>query len=509
MECLRDRGVEAFGVDISEYAIGEVRPDIRRFCRVASATEPLSRRYDLIVCIEVLEHMPAHEGQLAIANMCRGTGDVLFSSTPDNADEPTHVNVKPRFFWIERFAEQGFAMDLELDAGFVAPHAMRFRAGQPAVPILDALLAQRDRRQAELAGLRHELAEQTHAIAAANAESEALREALARQDRSVADLRSERDRLGAEAAALRKEGAETQTTLRDAQAALAAQRAGAREAEGRIHHLAAYVRLVHSTIGWRILERARRYRDRLAPGETRRGRVYARGRDRVAALLGEGGSRGDVPPAGVSEAAALSAAADPAAAQPETIEPPTTEPDTGYQAWLRRHRLTSDAIAAMRQRLDGFTYRPRVSIVTPVYDTHEAWLRRMVASVRAQIYPDWELCLVDDGSTDPRVRPALEDLAAADPRIRVRRLLRNEGIAAASALALQAATGEFVALVDHDDELTPDALFEVVARLAEDPELDLLYSDEDKLDADGRRVEPFFKPDWSPDLLLSMNYIAT
>ena len=186
----------------------------------------------------------------------------------------------------------------------------------------------------------------------------------------------------------------------------------------------------------------------------------------------------------------------------------TPEPETGYQQWLRRHVLTPEDIAAMGRQVEGFTYRPRVSVITPVYNTPEAWLLRMVASVQAQVYPDWELCLVDDGSTDLHVMPALEELAATDPRIRVEQLPQNEGIGGASARALQMATGEFVALLDHDDELSPDALFEVVACLATEPELDLLYSDEDKLDVDGQRVEPFFKPDWSPDLLLSMNYVA-
>ena len=92
--------------------------------------------------------------------------------------------------------------------------------------------------------------------------------------------------------------------------------------------------------------------------------------------------------------------------------------------------------------------------------------------------------------------------------MKVEHLSRNQGIAGASSHGLRLATGDFVALLDHDDELPPEALFEVVKRLNEDPDLDLIYTDEDKLTPDGRRVEPFFKPDWSPDLLLSMNYIT-
>jgi len=142
-----------------------------------------------------------------------------------------------------------------------------------------------------------------------------------------------------------------------------------------------------------------------------------------------------------------------------------------------------------------------------VYNTDEVWLRKAIDSVRAQVYPHWELCLVNDGSTKPHVRSVLDGYAAVDPRIRVKHLDCNEGIAGASAHALRLATGEFVGFLDHDDELSPDALYEVVSRLNQDPELDLLYSDEDRLARDSQWVEPFFKPDWNPDLLLSTNYI--
>jgi SAM-dependent methyltransferase len=157
VEALRDRGVEAFGIDISAYAIGEVRPDIRPYCRVASAVDPFDDKYDLIVCIEVVEHLKQDEGRRAIANICRSAGDVLFSSTPDDFTEPTHVNVRPRSWWIERFAEHGFQIDLEFDAGCLSAHAMRLRAGLAVDSPLDALLAQRHGLLRRLAALRIDL----------------------------------------------------------------------------------------------------------------------------------------------------------------------------------------------------------------------------------------------------------------------------------------------------------------------------------------------------------------
>jgi GT2 family glycosyltransferase len=148
--------------------------------------------------------------------------------------------------------------------------------------------------------------------------------------------------------------------------------------------------------------------------------------------------------------------------------------------------------------------RPLVSILTPVYNTDPRWLRACIASVLAQIYPNWELCLCDDGSTAEATRAVLRE--QTDPRIRVRFLERNGGISSASNAALAMAQGEYVAILDHDDELTPDALYQMVRHLNAVPDTDIVYSDEDKRDADGGLSDPFFKPCWSPEHLLSAMY---
>src|SRR5512146_3038543 len=145
VEALRDRGVEAFGVDLSPYAISEVREDIRPFCWVADIAEPLTpapgrsaapagagEGYDLITCIEVLEHLPEQMGLAAIRNLAARTEIILFSSTPSDFAERTHVNVRPVSWWLRAFRDAGFAPDPRLDASFVAPHAMLLRkAGTP------------------------------------------------------------------------------------------------------------------------------------------------------------------------------------------------------------------------------------------------------------------------------------------------------------------------------------------------------------------------------------------
>jgi GT2 family glycosyltransferase len=160
-----------------------------------------------------------------------------------------------------------------------------------------------------------------------------------------------------------------------------------------------------------------------------------------------------------------------------------------------------------REWLAELRLRPRISIVTPVCDPEPAALERCLASVMDQVYRNWELCVVDDASKKPDVRRVLERAAAKDARIRLVTSPENQGGAAAANMGLEMARGEFCGVLDHDDLLHPEALFEYVRALNRQPAADLLYCDEDKLDASGRHVDPWHKSDWNPDLSLSFNYV--
>ena len=178
-----------------------------------------------------------------------------------------------------------------------------------------------------------------------------------------------------------------------------------------------------------------------------------------------------------------------------------------YDTWLNCSQLTKETLTEMRDKSSSFEYRPKISIIMPVHNTDEKWLTAAIDSVSDQVYSNWELCIVNTANRST-VTDALKPYTSRESRIKVKRLENEASISVASNEALRMSTGDFVGILDCDAELTPDALYEVVRALNENPGLDLIYSDEDEKTFDGRRVEPFFKPDWSPDLLMSLNYIS-
>ena len=180
-----------------------------------------------------------------------------------------------------------------------------------------------------------------------------------------------------------------------------------------------------------------------------------------------------------------------------------------YADWLEVFETLTDRD---RTRIDemiaAMATPPTISVVMPVHDTPERWLRAAIESVRGQMYPYWQLCIADDCSTQPHVDTVLEEYAALDDRIDVVRRTENGHISAASNSALDLATGDWVALLDHDDVLQPTALFCVAHRILDEPHVRFVYTDEDKVDENGKRYDPHFKPDYNPELLLGQNYIS-
>jgi GT2 family glycosyltransferase len=383
VESLRDRGVEAYGFDISEYAISEVRPDIKQYCWVASASSAIEGTYDLITCIEVCEHLPEIDANKAVRQMTSHTDTILFSSTPSDFTEATHVNVRPIIDWLRLFAEFSFVPDEAFDVGFLAPQAMLLRRAQ---------------RQPS---------------------DQALCRFASIKNQAIAEFNSR------EISALREE-----------------------------------LNAIRRSRAWRLLNLYRRLRSRVK-------RPIARVMHRIR-------NHEDI---------ALS-----------------------YEDWIRRCERRSSDPGRIERQISNFHYRPKISVVMPVYNTPPGLLELAIRSVRTQHYENWEICICDDASPAAEIRQCLEKWQKQDPRIKVILSERNEGISAASNRALQLATGEFVGLLDHDDELSAEALYQTVKLLQEKPQADMIYSDEDKLDSEGRRVRPLFKPDWSPEYMLACMY---
>ncbi|MFC2025808.1 glycosyltransferase [Chloroflexota bacterium] len=180
-----------------------------------------------------------------------------------------------------------------------------------------------------------------------------------------------------------------------------------------------------------------------------------------------------------------------------------------YATWMKNHEPGRFELSRQRKICQEFSKQPLISIITPVYNPAPDVLRDTIQSVMAQTYPIWELCLADGKSDIPGVRQVLKDYAERDARINVEYLSENLGISGNSNAALKIAQGEFVALLDHDDLLAPDMLYNIVSKLESNPDVDVIYFDEDKISAKKKtRNSPWFKPSvWSPDLLLSTNYL--
>jgi len=226
---------------------------------------------------------------------------------------------------------------------------------------------------------------------------------------------------------------------------------------------------------------------------------------------------------GTAPRPAPAAASESVSQEPETLQPqglvtarpdeplpaPVVEPDRSYRAWVDAYDTLSTArIDQLRQRARALRTLPQFSIVMPVYNPAREHLEAAIASVRDQIYPGWELCICNDASTAAHVREVLDAAAAADPRVRVMHRETNGHIAQATNDAIGMARGEWIGFLDHDDVLRAHALLYVAEAMAKTPLARVFYSDEDKLDAQGVRFDPYFKSDFNLGLIRGHNYMC-
>jgi O-antigen biosynthesis protein len=569
VESFWTRGVHSEGVDLSEYAISQVRSDIQEYCKTKSILEPIEGSFDLVTCIEVLEHLPPHDAQKAIANLCSAAPCVFFSSTPDDFVEPTHVNVRPTIYWLQLFAEFDFWPDARFDCSFLAPHAMLLRKGKPPQDDLLVLysewlrykgaLEQRtvsfQSTQAELAraevdkqALETEMTAKLTAVAAeAEREKQAvqtnLNEAVARAEQAeqerltivavLASLKEESEAARTDLSALKTQLTESRIRAASVERELVRHTDQQRQASESSHaeltaavaqrndllqkigvlgrevatvsreraESQAIVHAVLSSRAWRLAEKCR------TPL-----RKIRRDWPAVARVISYIPRRFLV--SGKRAAAGTPSSAENTDANPASVFVVSVPPsvhlavEPAYQRWIDEQEPS--AVELDRQRVDVLSLTgPIISVVVPAYQPVPAFFQACVQSVLSQTYSRWQLCIAFSPGGDAGNLPYIRSLAASDPRIKLLELDGNLGISGNTNAALAVATGDYVAFLDHDDTLPSFALFEVACRIQTDPSADVLYSDHDYLDANGgQRCNPLFKPDWSPEIMLSANYIT-
>jgi GT2 family glycosyltransferase/SAM-dependent methyltransferase len=622
VEALRKRDIEAFGRDFSEYAINEIPAPLRQFCAVGSIADPIEGSYDLITCIEVLEHMTPEDGERAIGNLCSAAPVILFSSSPDDFNEPTHVNVRPPLHWLRLFAKHGFGPRSDYDPSYLCPWAMllEWRDAPPEERELKAyakLVATR-REMAHRATefdqlLKSRITPLEAEIGRLSQSSKEGRDEIARLSQLQREAQVEADRLSqahreAQREIIRlshlhreaqKEAEHLLDAHREAHDGLVRLSQANREALEEIARLSA----IERSTTWRatrpmrrVVDRTRLVREQVfgfshrsspeieGPGVARfkvaqpaggysgwwlltlKGSQRPDWRDATlvatmataqrlslqlhgAPSLGNGRiiripngtvdvfltcrvseARPDFSelavslkrisksrallsivrsnPATMRSAYALLRTQGARSAIGSIMRPAIPVATDSYQTWIATYEsIGRDEQDLIRRHIAQLPARPTFSILVPVYETPLEALREMVASVRAQIYPHWELCIADDCSKAPHIRAFLEDQAGEDARIKLVFRQENGNISACSNSALELATGAYLALVDHDDVIAPHALVVMADAVAKYPQADIFYSDEDKIDERGNRYDPYFKPDFNQELLYGQNFI--
>lgn len=541
---LRDLGVEAYGVDISKYAISKVREDVRPFCKVGSLTEPLPAglpdRYDLVVTIEVLEHLYAEDGRQAIRNLCQLTDKVLFTSTPDDFTEPTHVNVQQREYWCRAFFKNGFMDDINYRPTYLTAHALLFRRSANIERQVEDY--ERNIRISECAR-QQESARWNKAVEDKERHIQNITALHAAENAEWANKQNEwlQEKQQREAAAA-AEIAQMQQTLRSKEV----------ECEARTNalltELTSYKEQCHETA-----ERCEALEADLAHRETQ----YHAASEQCKELAAELAHYKEHYQAAIGQREALkiqlAEVQNAYSAISNAFFWKITKPfrvcldalkrifgkvaffrlmgkglrclhQNGWRYTWRKvknkltHRQEFTALANKplftdeeleHQRNTVFPRSIKFSIVVPLYNTPEKFLHEMIRSVIDQTYANWELCMADgsDAAHDS-VEKICRQYMRKDPRIKYRRLEQNLGISGNTNACLEMAAGDYIGLFDHDDLLHPAALHEVMRAICEQ-DADFIYTDEltfsNKID---NVITAHFKPDFAPDNLRANNYIC-
>jgi glycosyltransferase involved in cell wall biosynthesis/SAM-dependent methyltransferase len=515
VEALHHFGVEAYGVDISEYAISHVAEEIKPYCKVASITDGIPKdfpqEYDLIVSIECIEHLTEPDGLRVVEILSNATEEIVLSAGSEDFTDDTHINVRPPSYWAAAFSEYGFSDHKTARLDYLPRWAIHikkqgYKADKTLITKLFDDLYEMKKIHTEakrIADEKKSIAEAFRVLTATKKMVLDSNENVVLENRKLFyDLRMQIEKYDADVLSLRSETLTATEELQRVSGQLNHFRnesaAQEHEANRFRNESAAYAGELHgikTSKGYRVLQAARkvkrvlsapfrlvgklfrvsgRFVRLLSPSSVRRGVFYAR-RYGIKQLTGNFYRKLKSP-------------------QPTA------------------NLTKNNPLLYAYQKETRFAYSPTISILVPTYNTDEPCLRAFIESVLNQTYDNWELCIADGNSKNAaQIKQIIQRYAkthSAPNRIKYKMLDKNLGIAGNTNEALSLATGEYIGLLDHDDEITPNALFEVVKAL-QDKHFDFIYSDKDMMNAEGTiRFNPLYKPQYSPEIMYSANYLT-
>ena len=467
---LRDRGVEAYGIDVSAYAVSKVREDIRPYCRAVSALNPLPeefpKKFDLVTNIEVAEHIYKEDVDGYFSRLCSYADDILFSSTPDDVTEKTHFNVQQAEYWAKLFAGYGFFKVLDYDASYLSPQATRFAKREISVSDLVENYEREIRIYRE--NVQASLEEKTQFADQMKSNCDILQ----KENQTLVQKNIELEMKEMSAANENVFLSKTIEMLREENAQLE---------KNVLEYDIQYNATVNSSV-WKLTKPLRAMLNGIKKllNSTRPTKIFYKG---LASVKNYG----------------IRATWQKVSSRRYRIK---HEKD-----FMKRYVFTQEE--RQMQEAAVFDRDITFSILVPLYNTPEKFLAEMIDSVLAQTYPKWELCLAD-GSDESHayVGEICRRYAQKDPRVRYQVLTENLGISGNTNKCIEMATGDYIGLFDHDDLLHPAALYEAMKAITE-KDADFIYTDEMTFSHDIQNpVTTHFKPDFALDNLRANNYIC-
>lgn len=435
VESLREKGVEAYGFDISEYAISNVTEEIKPYCAVHSITDNLPgtfpQKFDLVITIEVLEHLFPEEGSKAIKNLCNYGDTIIFTSTPSDIEDHTHLNVQQAEYWCKEFAKNSFFRDHVLPVNFICEHAMLFRK----------------KTDFENVVFDYELYDRVKDI-----KTKKLVEELQNQN---SELQDQAIKLQDQNSSLKIKNLDLYMDNQNIKESFIEKY---NKAISDLENLNVHYNNVINAKWWKI---------------TKPFRIAGSGLKRVLKFN----------------------------RSINTIAQKNSDK-------MRTFAITQSE-ELKKQKETKFGKDIKFSIIVPLYNTPKSFLKEMIESVKAQTYSNWELCLAD-GSDESHnyVEKICRKYSNKDKRIKYKKLKENLGISDNTNACIELATGDYIALFDHDDILHSSALFEN-AKIINEQKADFIYTDEAVFEGKLNNIVLIhFKPDFAIDYVRANNYIC-